>query len=183
MNVERLAEKSSKNLLNSIDQSKNNSFDKLIYALGINEVGITTAKSLARTFENMDSLMSASVDELCLIDDIGDVVAKNIHSYFKDDNNKINIKKLLKLGLLIDYTTQNHNTKLSGKTYAITGSFINFSRQDIEQLVLSNGGKVTSSISKKTSALILGSKPGSKLGKAKKLNIAIINEGELSKLL
>lgn len=183
MNVERLAEKSSKNLLNSIDQSKNNSFDKLIYALGINEVGITTAKSLARTFENMDSLMSASVDELCLIDDIGDVVAKNIHSYFKDDNNKINIKKLLKLGLLIDYTTQNHNTKLSGKTYAITGSFINFSRQDIEQLVLSNGGKVTSSISKKTSALILGSKPGSKLDKAKKLNIAIINEGELSKLL
>ncbi len=183
LSIERLAEKSSQNLIDSIEQSKNNSFDKLIYALGINEVGASTAKSLANSFVNIDSLMSASKEELCLINDIGEVVADNIYDYFRNTTNKNNINKLLKLGLQIQYPLIDHDAKLSGRTYVITGSFTNISRNDIEKSIIDNGGKVTASISKKTSALILGSKPGSKLEKAKKLNIDIIRENELSKLL
>ena len=183
LNVERLAEKSSQNLIDSIEQSKINSFDKFIYALGINEVGSTTAKSLASCFESMDSLMVASKEDLCLISDVGEVVADNIYDYFRNKTNKKNINKLLKLGLKIQYSATKYSAKLSGQTYVITGSFINFSRSDIEKSIINNGGKVTTSISKKTSALILGSKPGSKLEKAKKLNIDIIGEDELSKLL
>ena len=183
LSIERLAEKSSQNLIDSIEQSKNNSFDKLIYALGINEVGASTAKSLASSFGNIDSLMSASKEELCLINDIGEVVADNIYDYFRNTTNKNNINKLFKLGLQIQYPLIDHDAKLSGRTYVITGSFTNISRNDIEKSIIDNGGKVTASISKKTSALILGSKPGSKLEKAKKLNIDIIREKELSKLL
>ena len=93
LSIERLAEKSSQNLIDSIEQSKNNSFDKLIYALGINEVGASTAKSLANSFVNIDSLMSASKEELCLINDIGEVVADNIYDYFRNTTNKNNINK------------------------------------------------------------------------------------------
>tara|TARA_B100001769_G_C22101390_1_gene594627 strand:+ start:370 stop:2367 length:1998 start_codon:yes stop_codon:yes gene_type:complete len=182
LNIERMAEKSSKNLLNSIQKSKNNSFDRLIYALGINEVGITTSKSLASNFKNMDSLMTASIEDLCLINDIGEIVAENIFEYFRNKYNKNNIKKLFNIGLQITYSSKN-SMNLSEKTYVITGSFINMSRQDIEQSIIDNGGRVTGSISNKTTALILGLKPGSKLDKAKKLNIDIITEEEFFKLL
>ena len=182
LNIERMAEKSSKNLLNSIQKSKNNSFDRLIYALGIHEVGMTTSKSLASNFKNMDSLMTASIEDLCLINDIGEIVAENIFEYFRNKYNKNNIKKLFNLGLQITYSSKN-SMSLSEKTYVITGSFINMSRQDIEQSIIDNGGRVTGSISNKTTALILGLKPGSKLDKAKKLNIDIITEEEFFKLL
>ena len=182
LNIERMAEKSSKNLLNSIQKSKNNSFDRLIYALGIHEVGMTTSKSLASNFKNMDSLMTASIEDLCLINDIGEIVAENIFEYFRNKYNKNNIKKLFNIGLQITYSSKN-SMNLSEKTYVITGSFINMSRQDIEQSIIDNGGRVTGSISNKTTALILGLKPGSKLDKAKKLNIDIITEEEFFKLL
>ena len=166
--IERLGEKSSQNLIDSINDSKKIPFDKLIYALGIKEVGISTAQSLAANHRDLGSLMSASKDELCLINDIGDVVAENIYDYFKNPLNKKLINKLIKNGLLIEYPKSTKDMKLSGDTYVITGTFTNFSRQDIEKIIIDNGGKVTGSISKHTTALILGTKPGSKLVKAKK---------------
>ena len=178
-----MGEKSSQNLIDSINASKKIPFDKLIYALGIKEVGISTAQSLAANHRDLGSLMSASKDELCLINDIGDIVAENIYEYFKNPLNKKLINKLIKNGLLIEYPKSTKGMKLAGDTYVITGTFTNFSRQDIEKIIIDNGGKVTGSISKHTTALILGTKPGSKLVKAKNLNVKIIKEDEFSKIL
>lgn len=181
--VDRLGEKSSQNLIDSINNSKKIPFDKLIYALGIKEVGISTAQSIATNYKDLSLLMSASKDELCLINDIGGVVAENIYDYFKNPINKKLINKLIKNGLLIEYYKPTKDMKLTGDTYVITGTFTNYSRQDIEKIIIDNGGKVTGSITKHTTALILGKKPGSKLVKAKKLNIKIIKQDELSKIL
>ena len=183
LDIDRFAEKSSQNLIDSIEASKNIAFDKLIYALGINEVGTTTAKALANNFKNIKSLMAASTDELCLINDIGEIVARNIFNYFRNNKNIKLINKLIKSGLFIIYSDSIMSGKLMGKSYVITGSFSSLSRNDIEKSILSNGGKVSNSISKNTSALILGLKPGSKLDKAKKLKIDIISEDDFIKLL
>ncbi len=181
LNIERMAQKSSYNLIQSIESSKKISFDKLIYSLGIKEVGITTAQALSNNYKSIDLLISAKKDELCLINDIGGVVAENIYNYFRNNKNINIIANLIKLGISIDYLAINN--RLEGNTYVITGSFDSFSRQEIESTIISNGGKVSNSISKNTTALILGSKPGSKYEKAKKNGIEIIGEEKLSKLL
>ena len=116
-----------------------------------------------------------------MINDIGGVVAENIYNYFRNNKNINIIANLIKLGISIDYLAINN--RLEGNTYVITGSFDSFSRQEIESTLISNGGKVSNSISKNTTALILGTKPGSKYEKAKKDGIEIIGEEKLSKLL
>ena len=183
LSVDRMAEKSSNKLITSITKSKNTSFDKLIYALGIKEVGITTAQNLSKTYMSLDSLMSATCDELCLIDDIGEIVAENIFNYFNNSKNIKLINELINLGISIHYQKVIINSKFVGNSYVVTGSFNSKSRQEIEKIIVENGGKVTGSISKNTTALVLGSNPGSKYEKAKKLNIAIIREEDFLKLL
>ena len=181
--LERMAEKSSDILIRSISDSKNTTFDKFIYSLGIKEVGITTAESLAKNYTSVEELMSASKAELCSINDIGEIVAENIYNYFRNNENQNKINNLIKLGVKIKYARTAIDNKLSGNIYVITGIFKNISRADIESALNKHGAKVTNSVSKKTTALILGANPGSKHKKAKDYNINIISEDDLIKLL
>ena len=181
--LERMAEKSSDKLIRSISVSKNTTFDKFIYSLGIKEVGITTAESLAKNYTSIEELMSASKAELCLINDIGEIVAENIYNHFGNKKNQNKINNLIKLGVKIKYARTAIDNKLSGNIYVITGTFKNISRADIESALNKHGAKVTNSVSKKTTALILGANPGSKHEKAKDYNINIISEDDLIKLL
>jgi DNA ligase (NAD+) len=178
-----MAEKSSDKLIRSISDSKNTTFDKFIYSLGIKEVGITTAESLAKNYTRVEELMSASKAELCSINDIGEIVAENIYNYFRNKKNQNKINNLIKLGVKIRYARTAIDNKLSGNIYVITGTFKNISRADIESALNKHGAKVTNSVSKKTTALILGANPGSKHKKAKDYNINIISEDDLIKLL
>lgn len=181
--LERMAKKSSENLIRSISNSKSTTFDKFIYSLGIKEVGITTAQSLAAKYTSIEKLTSASQSELCSINDIGEIVAENLYNYFRNKINQSKINNLVKLGVKIRYTNTISDNKLSGNVYVITGTFKNINRADIESALIMYGAKVTSSVSKKTTALILGSNPGSKYQKAQKYNVKIISEDELIKLL
>ena len=128
----RMAEKSSENLIRSISNSKSITFDKFIYSLGIKEVGITTAQSLAAKYTSIEKLTSASQSELCSINDIGEIVAENLYNYFRNKINQSKINNLVKLGVKIRYTNTISDNKLSGNVYVITGTFKNISRADID---------------------------------------------------
>ena len=181
--LERMGELSSSNLHQSIDKSKNTTLDRLIYALGIKEVGHTTAKILSKNYTSIEELAKSNLQSLEDIKDIGPIVAKNIIDFFKDNENMEILKKILNSNLNIQNINQVSSNKLDGLTFVITGSFKNYSRKSLEDTIVSNGGNISSSISKKTSYLILGIKPGSKYDKAKNLKIEIIDEINFSKLL
>ena len=182
--LERMAEKSSINLISSINNAKQIDFNRFIYGLGINDVGETTAKTLANQYKNIDELIQTTTNELETINDIGPIVANNIFDFFKNESNIKNINQLFKLGVIIKYPNHiNNNGPLSGQTFVITGRLENQSRESAEKSIEGLGGSVTSSISKNTNNLIVGDKPGSKLKKAQKLNINIINEINFEKII
>ena len=184
VNLERMAEKSSINLISSINNAKQIDFNRFIYGLGINDVGETTAKTLANQYKNIDELIQTTTNELETINDIGPIVANNIFDFFKNESNIKNINQLFKLGVIIKYPNHiNNNGPLSGQTFVITGKLENQSRESAEKSIEGLGGSVTSSISKNTNNLIVGDKPGSKLKKAQKLNINIINEINFEKII
>lgn len=181
-NLDRTAEKSVNNLLNSISNSKNRSFSKILYGLGIHHVGISSANTLSKSFSNIDSLMSAKIEQLEILDDIGPVVAKSIINYF---SNPIIIKMIndfRKSGLNLDNSQEEESNILEGLSFVLTGSLEKMTRDEAREHIISNNGKFSSSISKNTSYLIVGKSAGSKLDKAKDLGIPIINEEEFIKL-
>lgn len=177
--------KSIDNMLKAIEDSKNNSVEKLIFALGIPNVGEKTAKILAMNYENLDNLMNASYEELNTINDIGDIIAKSIIEFFKDEKNIILIKKLKEIGLNTKYLGPKleKNDNFYNKTFVVTGTLENYSRDEIEEIITNLGGKASGSVSKKTSAVIVGTNPGSKYTKAMELGIKILNEEEFTKLI
>jgi DNA ligase (NAD+) len=177
--LDRVGEKSIKNFLQSIEESKNVSFNKFIYALGIKEVGEASAKSLADSFSDIDKLLKCNNSNLQKIPDIGPIVAENIIKFLNDQDNYNNILKLIKSGINITYNKQTIN----GSTAVITGKFDNYSRQEITDKISKLGYRVISTVSKRTNLLICGSKPGSKKSKAETLGVKIIYEDSLSKLL
>lgn len=177
--LDRVGEKSIKNFLQSIEESKNVSFNKFIYALGIKEVGEASAKSLADSFSDIDKLLKCNNSDLQKIPDIGPIVAENIIKFLNDQDNHNNILKLIKSGINITYNKQTIN----GSTVVITGKFDNYSRQEITDKISKLGYRVISTVSKRTNLLICGSKPGSKKNKAETLGVKIIYEDSLSKLL
>ena len=177
--LDRVGEKSIKNFLQSIEESKNVSFNKFIYALGIKEVGESSAKSLADSFSDIDKLLKCNNSNLQKIPDIGPIVAENIIKFLNDQDNYNNILKLIKSGINITYNKQTIN----GSTAVITGKFDNYSRQEIIDKISKLGYRVISTVSKRTNLLICGSKPGSKKNKAETLGVKIIYEDSLSKLL
>lgn len=180
MELEGFGEKSIIKLLSSIESSKNNSLERLLFALGIRHVGAKTAKILARQFKTMDNLINATYEELNTINDIGDIIAKSIVEYFKDDANITLINKLKENNVNMTFDNSNyHESELfAGKTFVLTGTLINTTREEATSLIESLGGKVSGSVSSKTSAVIVGDAPGSKYQKALKLNIPIWNEEE-----
>lgn len=180
--LERFAQKSADNLIESIKESKEISLDRFIYSLGINQVGERTAYDLARKFENLKNLKEASKEELLGVKDIGPVVAKEIKEWFNKKENKDLIEKLKKAGVVIKEKKGEKKSDLEGKTFVFTGSLDSFSRSEAKEKVLSLGGRPTSSVSKKTDFLVVGDNPGSKLDKAKKEGVKILNEKEFKEM-
>ena len=175
------------NLLAAIAESKNQSLPRLITALGIRGVGEVSARDLASHFGNLDALSKATVDDLQQIEGIGPNIAEAIVDWFKRPANQKILKKLKAVGLWpvlnVGAKGLSPEGKLSGLTFVVTGTLPTFSREDVKEFIESNGGKVTDSVSKKTSYLVLGAEPGSKFEKAKSLGVKIIEEDELKKLV
>lgn len=178
-------EKSIDNMLTSIEYSKKNSLDRLLFALGIGEIGEKTSKVLAKEFKNLDHIEKASIEELKGVKDIGEVSSLNIYNYFKDESNIEMIKNLINQGVNTTYLGKESETNsfFSNKSVVVTGTLSNYSRSEIKDKLEELGANVVSSVSKNLDYLILGENPGSKLDKAKALNIRIIEEIELFELL
>lgn len=181
--LEKLGEKSADNLLSAIKKSKERDLSNLIYALGIRQVGSGAAKSLAAHFKTLDNLLSAEASELSEVDDIGPVTAESIRDYFSEEHNKENIKNLVSSGLNTEYSDQGVSESLSGLTFVITGTLSGYSRSAAADEIEKRGGKVSGSVSKKTSFVLAGAEPGSKLDKANTLGIRVINEEEFNEML
>ena len=180
MELEGFGEKKIQNLLDSIEQSKESSLERLLFALGIRYVGSKTAKILAQQFKNIDHLMQQDFESLRSIKDIGDVIAKSIVTYFKQDKNLEIIQGLKDHGINMKYlgTEINEETEFTGKTFVLTGSLEHTTREEAKTLIESLGGNVTGSVSKKTDVVVVGANPGSKYTKAQSLNIPIWQEQE-----
>lgn len=177
--LEGFGKKSIDNLLNSIEKSKSNSLERLIFGLGIKLVGKKKASILAKQFNNIDNLMNATFDDLNSISDIGDKIAKSIVNYFSE--NKELIEELKSIGINMEYLGGNtvSNDNFLGLHFVLTGTLENLTRNEAKKLIEDAGGDVTSSVSKNTYAVIAGASPGSKYEKAVKLGIPIWNEEEL----
>lgn len=179
--LEGYGNKSIDNLLTAIENSKNNSLERLIFGLGIPNVGEKTAKVLAINYETLVNLIDAKYEELNSIRDIGEIIAKSIIDYFSADTNKELIKELKELGINMKYTGPKveTNNNFYNKTFVITGTLSKYTRDEVEEKIELLGGKTSSSVSSKTSALIVGENPGSKYDKAISLNIPIWREEDL----
>lgn len=180
--LERFAEKSADNLIIAIDHAKKISLARFIYSLGIRHIGEETAIDLANHYGSFQKLMAATLEELDNIHEMGEVMAKSVYNYFQDKKNIGLIDKLLSV---LDITNPkiNKNKKLAGKTFVLTGSLENMTRDEAKQRIRQAGGKISSSVSKNTDYVLSGQEPGSKHEKAKKLNINIISEKQLLTLL
>lgn len=181
MNLEGYGKKKIDNLKSAIKNSKNNSLERLIFGLGIRNVGAKTAKVLAKYYKTLDNLMTASYEELVNISDIGDIIAKSIINYFSNEDNKNIITKLKQLGVNTTYINNSGYEKkdeFKGKTFVLTGSLVNITRDKASEIIESLGGKVSSSVGSKTSVVVVGDSPGSKYDKALALGIPIWQEDE-----
>ncbi len=174
--LERWGAKSVDNLLNAVERSKSRPFSKLLFAIGIRHVGERTAQLLAEHFQSMDKLMKASVEELQFVSDIGPTIAESIYRFFQDKRNRGLVEKLRTAGLRFEEEVKRKEGKLSGQTFVLTGALSKFTRDEAKDIIESLGGKVTDSVSKNTTYVVVGENPGSKYDKALKLKIPILTE-------
>ena len=181
--LEGYGEKSVDKLLLSIENSKNNSLERLIFGLGISNVGSKTAKILAKRFENIDNIINADLETLTNIKDIGSIIASSIVNYFKENISLINKLKDLNINMTYLGEKEVFNENISNKKFVITGTIEGIPRDEIKLFIENNGGSVIGSVSKNTDVVIVGTDPGSKYDKAKQLNIKIINEQEIKDLM
>lgn len=184
--LERMAEKSAQNILDALAHSKQTTLARFIYALGIREVGQVTANNLAVHFGFLARIGEASIEELVTINDVGEVVAKHIHHFFSEPHNQQVINKLLEAGVSfeeIEPKADKEDLPLSGQTAVITGTLTNLTRDEAKAQLEQLGAKVSGSVSSKTSFLVAGEKAGSKLAKAQKLGVRVLNEDELDQLI
>lgn len=185
--LERMGEKSAQNLLDGIERSKQTTLAKFLYALGIRQVGEATARDLAKHFGALDRIMSAGVDELLQVNDVGPIVAQSIHTFFAQPHNREVIQKLRSAGVRWPEhegaVNDAHPKPLAGKTLVLTGTLPTLSRDAAKDLIENAGGKVSGSVSKKTDYVVAGAEAGSKLQKAQELKVRIIDEAELRQLL
>ncbi|WP_423819136.1 NAD-dependent DNA ligase LigA [Salinimicrobium sp. TIG7-5_MAKvit] len=184
--LERMAEKSTENLINGIENSKQIPFERVLFALGIRYVGETVAKKLAKEFKNIDALMKANQQELENVDEIGERIAESVVEFFADEENLKNVERLKGYGLQLEISAEKltgQTNKLEGQTFVVSGVF-EMSRNDLKKLIEDNGGKVSGSISSKTSYVVAGENMGpSKLAKAESLQIPIIDEKKFLKMI
>jgi len=180
MPLERMAEKSAENLVKGVEASKEIPFERVLFALGIRYVGETVAKKLAKAYKDIDALMAATEEELVAVDEIGERIAESVKQFFANPDNREIVQRLKSYGLqfsLSEEQLQGQSEKLKGKTFVVSGVFESLERNELKKLIEDNGGKVSSSISSKTSFLVAGDKMGpSKRTKAENLGIPIISE-------
>jgi DNA ligase (NAD+) len=183
-NLERMGEKSAQNLLEETEASKKNTLARLLFALGIRFVGERTAEFLAGYFGSMETLESASEEELLEVEEVGPRIAASIAEFFREKRNRTLLDKLKKAGLQFEgQKARKSEGKLSGKQFVLTGTLPHYSRDEAKRLIEQAGGRLTSSVSKKTDYVVVGADPGSKFDKAKALGVKTIGEGELRKLV
>ncbi|KKQ27437.1 MAG: ligase protein [Candidatus Magasanikbacteria bacterium GW2011_GWC2_37_14] len=182
--LERFAEKSADNLIEAIAKAKIQPLNRFIYGLGIRHVGEETAIRLAKHYIKLENILSASFEDLQNVNDIGPRVAEEIFKWFRDGENKKLINDLINNGVKIkDLKLTTYNLKLTGQTFVLTGSLESMSRDEAEEKIREFGGSISSSVSKKTSYVVVGAEPGSKYQKAQELGVKILNEKEFVKLL
>ncbi|MGB9613435.1 MAG: NAD-dependent DNA ligase LigA [Candidatus Margulisiibacteriota bacterium] len=183
MKLERMADKSAQNVIDSISASLDRPFDRLLYALGIRMVGRKTAQILADNFLDIDQLAKATEAELSKIYEIGPKVAESIVTFFRQKENQHLIEKLKKAGVQLKAKVEKGPKPLAGKTFVFTGGLEKYTRAEAEEIVRKLGGRASSSVSKETDFVVVGTEPGSKYEKAKKLGIKIISEKEWLKMI
>ena len=176
-------DKKADNLLSAIEKSKNVALPNFIFALGIDGVGKKTAKDLAKKLKTLGGIANASVEELSALDDVGEVMSKSIFDYFRSEENKNEIEKLLCAGVKIAEQTEIKSGSFSGEKVVLTGSLTSYTRSEAGKLVEERGGEIQSSVTKTTTLVIAGEAAGSKLDKAKKLGVTVIDEEEFKKRL
>ena len=182
--LERMAEKSAQNVLDALTVSKSTTLPRFIYALGIRHVGESTAKTLARHFGTLDALMAANEEEILAVEDVGPVVAQSILGFLHDPLNRELIEQLRAAGVHWDESAvERQSQHLNGKTFVLTGTLPNLKREEAQALIEAAGGKVSGSVSKKTSFVVAGDEAGSKLAKAEELGIPVLDEEGLQQLL
>jgi DNA ligase (NAD+) len=183
LSLERVGKKSAENLLREIENSKKLPLERVILGLGIRFVGERTAELLAEHFGDMDSFMNAGFEELQQVNEVGPRVAEAITEYFSEPRNRELVERLRKAGLQFQGQKKHRGTKLAGKTFVLTGTLPNLSREDAKKLIENEGGKVSGSVSKKTDYVVAGADAGSKLDKARDLKITLIDEDGLRELV
>ncbi|QWC95748.1 NAD-dependent DNA ligase LigA [Polynucleobacter paneuropaeus] len=182
-NLERMGEKSADNLIQAINQSRNTTLARFIFALGIRHVGETTAKDLANHYQSMHALMDSSLEDLLTVKDVGPVVADSIVSFMEEAHNREVIEQLLASGMQLSVEKKVISAAVVGKTFVLTGTFPSLSRDQAKDLLEKAGAKVAGSVSKKTDYVVAGTDAGSKLSKAEELGITVIDEQKLLMLL
>ncbi len=181
--LERFAEKSAQNLIDAIENAKKNPLDKLLCGLGIRLIGARGAKAIASYFGNIDNIMSATVQDVLQINDIGEKMAESLVHFFNEPETIELIEKMKAKGVNMIAEQKNVGSILSGKTFVLTGTLPNLKRQEAQKIIEDNGGKVSSSVSKKTDFVLAGDEAGSKLEKAEALGIKIISENDLTEMI
>ena len=185
--LERMAEKSARNIVDALESSKRTTLARFLFGLGIRQIGEATAKDLARHFGSMDRIMDASVEQLLEVRDVGPIVAQSIHQFFQQPHNREVVEQLRAAGLSWDEGegafADAGPRPLLGKTLVLTGTLPTLSRDDAKDMIEAAGGKVSGSVSKKTHYVVAGEEAGSKLDKARELNLAVLDEAGLLALL
>ena len=177
--LERLGEKSAENLINAIEKSKSRPLDKVIFALGIRNIGQASAKLLCEKFPSIEKIMSATAEEIEEIDGFGKVMSENVAKAFSEQHRKDLISRLLELGVKMEYqTTQTNDNRFEGMTFVLTGTLETLKRDEAKKIIESFGGKVSGSVSKKTTFVVAGEEAGSKLEKAQSLGVNVLSETE-----
>jgi DNA ligase (NAD+) len=183
LGLERFADKSAQNILDEIEKSKTLPLERVIYGLGIRMVGERTAQFLAEHFGSMDALMNASEEELEQVNEVGPRIAESISEFFHEPKNRELVRRLRDAGLTFSGKKRERGTKLTGKTFVLTGTLAKYSRDEAKKLIEDAGGRVSGSVSKKTDYVVAGSDAGSKLDKAKELGVPVIEEAEMERLV
>lgn len=183
LSLEGFKETSANNIINSVNNSKNNDLSKLIFALGIWHIGAKAGKLLADYFKDIDLVMNASVDDILQIDGFGKIMAESVVEFFSSDSTKELIEKLKEAGVNMKSTNVVEDTRFSGMTFVLTGTLPTLKRAEASKIIESFGGKTSSSVSKKTTYVLAGEEAGSKLDKANKLGVQVISEEEFKEMI
>lgn len=176
--------KFAQNLIDSIAESKNNEFYRVLNGLGIRHIGVKAAKGLAKKYKNIDNLMNASLEDLKETDDVGEIMAESLYNFFKEEQSKDLISKLRTAGVnFVQEEEEGTDNRFEGQIFVLTGALDKYSRKDAEEIIEKFGGKTSSSVSKKTSYVLAGEDSGSKLTKARDLGITVISEAEFDEMI